>query len=990
MIFKKLFTPAHAHSDPTKRRQAINKLNPDNEQDKRILHELAFNDSDNDVTLAALERIASFSLWFKISETHHSQKVRQSASEHVQACLLDEALLSQSEFNTFIRECSNKPLLEQILFNNSRLQRDESLCLLVLSKLDKEQTTRRFYEHNPSTSIRRTIVVQTQSEKQLNRFLKQTQDAELAFEIEKKLADLLEAREKPKAIEREAKLINSKLLALKDNNDYPSLKSQFDDLTKQFSQLAPNLSLLNEEDAAEISEKFLTIKARLSQHIEQCKQQHDSHAALRETSDLLADLRKRNDIISTQVTHMLVNADIEFDSQIKLFKQSLSDASDELLLIKKRPQTAAHKQIIKTIESEQANLIKTLDGYPSYAQTVIKLRDLLLSTQDYANKLESSVASNRVNKSNYKDQDAGEVLNIDKPTGGEGKPNTDVIDNINDTTLTTSTDDVRSHLASIQSKFKQVLVQVRTLDFKSDALVVLETDTKAALKRIRQSLEMLQEDELKAERKCLGKLNVIKRLISDGKFKAAISTFYALEELLKTVKAPFSPRLSKSYTQVSDEIDKLKGLQSFIAEPRKKVLLEEAQSLASQVPEDIHERVKKVKTLRSEWSSLGKLHTDEDTELNQKFDDVIESAFAPCRAFYAQLDKRREENHNKLKVLLEEVSDLDEVEDLNLLNKELSRLKKAFYAIDEVDKDTYKKLRKRFNQAINPLQQRIIAHYDENAEQKRRLIVQINNLKGSENLKEATEVAKNLQGAWKKIGFAGKKFESELWASFRQSNDELFNAYHQAENADKEATVAKLNVVREKLKDLTSIAQNCDSFSQLKECMGQLKSLETSEKEIIKANKSLVHDIDKIYKILSETKLSLDTDRKHEELKMLFDYLVESVELEDSLPPSELPNRYKQALNGKVSSNTCLNDLSRVDLIIAMAIVSNNNVHIAGIKNFEARQKQIQLQLMTAKLQANISVDNDDILSHWLARGPLSSDDLALLPELKKLLEASS
>ncbi len=89
MIFSRFFSPAHTSSDPQKRLQAIAGLSVSKPAERSALHELAFNDSNSDVSLAALEKLDSFPLWMKMSQTARDEKIRRRAVARVESAIID-------------------------------------------------------------------------------------------------------------------------------------------------------------------------------------------------------------------------------------------------------------------------------------------------------------------------------------------------------------------------------------------------------------------------------------------------------------------------------------------------------------------------------------------------------------------------------------------------------------------------------------------------------------------------------------------------------------------------------------------------------------------------------------------------------------------------------------------------------------------------------------------------------------------------------------
>ena len=117
MIFSRIFTPSHQSPKPEKRIKAIENLSPDKAQEKTILHELAFNDEDPNVSLLALEKLNSFVLWLKMSQIAKLSRVKKVAEQKVNSALLNEGDLSLSceEKLSFLKETASPEFVIQLL-----------------------------------------------------------------------------------------------------------------------------------------------------------------------------------------------------------------------------------------------------------------------------------------------------------------------------------------------------------------------------------------------------------------------------------------------------------------------------------------------------------------------------------------------------------------------------------------------------------------------------------------------------------------------------------------------------------------------------------------------------------------------------------------------------------------------------------------------------------------------------------------------------------
>src|SRR5690606_19415961 len=113
MIFKSFLTPKYKNNNPQVRLSAIAGLSPDDSEHKSHLHELAFNDANTQVRLAALKRLNQFVLWWKMAETDTNAQIKKQAYQIVEQQLLaaEPDLLTAKERNQFIKECTNNALL---------------------------------------------------------------------------------------------------------------------------------------------------------------------------------------------------------------------------------------------------------------------------------------------------------------------------------------------------------------------------------------------------------------------------------------------------------------------------------------------------------------------------------------------------------------------------------------------------------------------------------------------------------------------------------------------------------------------------------------------------------------------------------------------------------------------------------------------------------------------------------------------------------------
>jgi len=80
--------------------------------------------------------------------------------------------------------------------------------------------------------------------------------------------------------------------------------------------------------------------------------------------------------------------------------------------------------------------------------------------------------------------------------------------------------------------------------------------------------------------------------------------------------------------------------------PKKEALVEEMEALANSTlhPKELAE---KIKTMQAEWKTLSKGGENKDSDLWERLQKAADIAFEPCRAYFDEQDKQREENAEK-------------------------------------------------------------------------------------------------------------------------------------------------------------------------------------------------------------------------------------------------------------------------------------------------------------------------------------------------------
>lgn len=953
MIFSQLFSPKHKSSDPEKRLASIESLNKSLEKDKRILHELAFNDDDDKVSIAALNKLDSFVLWMKSAETSHSTRVKKHAQQVCVSQLEDDNKVTDKLFLAFIKEAHNKALLEQLLFSSKRLQQIPDLITAVLFTLNNTNHIRRFFQEFASAEQQLALVKETNDAKTLNRFLKYGKDEFVIASINKKLAHLIVIAEQPKKIKQQVTMINSRLLALKEAQDYEYLATQLEQLSNEFEQVKLQFDCLDELSIATMTEKYLGLKVDLQKKLGKLEEGHKSQLLLKQTTEDLSDIQERCAQVQIQL-NLILNAALSeesnsanIDSEVKILTLSLDNAINELKEIDRHAKTQAHTARVKQLQTQIANMQVSLSQVFETIEYVRK-----------ANKIENEL-----------------ILLIDN-----AKQASEATEQISQKALGEIKEKVKFHKEAFEDLNKNCNGLMPTTSRNS-----FSNTLSLANQLIKRSSQHFRD----LERTCENKLKSVNRMIGDGKFKMAMSNFSRAQNMYEAISESVPTRLQKAFEQTQLEITKLQDWQSYIAQPRKPAILEKAQQLAESEFTDPYERTEQVKQLRQEWNSLGRLNTSEDEAHNNAFDVHIEKAFVPCRAFFAEIDRQRELNYQKALKLVAEAKTLDANMPASELTSKISSLKRQLNDIGEIDKTKLSKIKREFAKKFKPLSVVISKQQTLNAEQKQTAIKQVIQLNAEavedEQLSEAIDKAKSLQQKWKQFGFAGKTVDNQLWIDFRQANDALFERYHQTINNKKSAQQQQFKALEDEINKVTKAIVAAESVAGLQFYDQEHKLLLTKIQDAEEdTQKRIQQKFRKMEEAFSACIKNLNKLKDETALANLFTFMNDysSEELPEQF--ETLLSRYKTWIKGEVASVPILDGLNRIALTQVSAILFDIAYNDVPFGDKEVR-KELQLKMMASKLQGDAKIDTELVLAKWISLGPVQKTEQESLQAMQRM-----
>jgi hypothetical protein len=148
--------------------------------------------------------------------------------------------------------------------------------------------------------------------------------------------------------------------------------------------------------------------------------------------------------------------------------------------------------------------------------------------------------------------------------------------------------------------------------------------------------------------------------------------------------------------------------------------------------------------------------------------------------------------------------------------------------------------------------------------------------------------------------------------------------------------------------------------------------------------KTPLSKLSKITQRFADAQKSVEVNKQTHALQRVFDVLFAYTDNASLGDLSDLPSPFKQALEAQPAvgkEDALLAKLNRQQLAFAADVLMAQG----QLYGDSQEKKHIQLSLMAAKLEGQTLPTPNDILAHWISRGPLSEDDAVILSTLKTL-----
>ena len=457
-------------------------------------------------------------------------------------------------------------------------------------------------------------------------------------------------------------------------------------------------------------------------------------------------------------------------------------------------------------------------------------------------------------------------------------------------------------------------------------------------------------------------LETIENLFSEGLIKKAQKNLRDTLSILKNEKK-VPNKLRHKVNFVVAQSRYFDDMSSFAANPKREALIKEISALVELNHENPKSQANAIHDIQKKWQQLDTSSRPASKDQWIKFNELTNKAWEPCKEFFDELNKVKEQNAQNRYQIINEINSYVE----NNSTKWPDAKTLIFYLRDKfnewqehapvLDKDL-KKLRNDFFNAKKPINDQIKKQEKAVIKIKEDLIAKVNLINDEDN-DVCIKKFNDLKNDWKKSGSAGRKIDNKLWDKFNKSADRFFTA--------------KKEVIDEEIK-----AAN-DLLKKLKKNEISVVDVESNIKEVTNISKS--KELNALRNEIKAQNNALQLEKKKNKLggyKELFNAYANN-KFEDEKLPSQIVSKIKD-LNVKKSDSEQVT-YSCIKLEIMAGIESLK-------KDAEVRNK-IQLEMLTEKFNttgANLNT-LDSLLIHFFSH--LSSKPTAAEKTLWKRISNS-
>ena len=273
-------------------------------------------------------------------------------------------------------------------------------------------------------------------------------------------------------------------------------------------------------------------------------------------------------------------------------------------------------------------------------------------------------------------------------------------------------------------------------------------------------------------------------------------------------------------------------------ESKRKIIAEIEAIVAD--PDNINKQYNRVQQLQQEFKAIGEVPAVNATDMWKSYQKATENFYDLLKMNKELRDYDFKKNLEAKQMLCTEAEELNKCEDVVLAFRKLQDLHNQWREIGPVAKELREELWARFKEASAVINKKYQSFFEQRKEKEKENesakvalcekieAIDTSALKSYAKWDEATKAIIALQEEWKKLGFAARKVNADLFARFRKACDEFFARKAEFFKAMKEELAANL----EKKTALCEKAEALKDSTDWKKAADELVALQKEWKTI--------------------------------------------------------------------------------------------------------------------------------------------------------------
>lgn len=509
---------------------------------------------------------------------------------------------------------------------------------------------------------------------------------------------------------------------------------------------------------------------------------------------------------------------------------------------------------------------------------------------------------------------------------------------------------------------------------------------KLALEQYQKSLAEHRQKEIDKVRSIRGQLRRCMHAVEDGSLRRASGLYHGAIEKLEGFDLTHHQGIKKQLDETTEALEKLRDWQSYAVLPKKEALIKRMSAMIDQSM-DPESRAETIREMQDEWKLLSRGLQNRQQDLWETFHDLAQKAYEPCREYFSEQRHLREVNLDRRKEVVSQLTQYGDMinwdaPDIKEIDRVLQVARNDWRHYTPVDRVANKPVQAEFDKIHQSIFDKMRKEQEVFKGNKQAIIEQAKTLLDLEDIKEATEKAKQLQKDWKHAGMVARKDEQELWKAFREVCDELFDRREKQVNdfkADLEANREKADELIASIESLAKSESVLAEQSVFENLKSQYDQLGTLPKAHYQALSNRYRTACQVFEKSVKNARTIESDQHWQAVIDWVKRARFSDESEADLQESWSRLKVPEAARGLIDG---LGDWQMAADEVNQAAMHEKTIDIEILTGVESPEEDasIRMNLQVQRLSEGIGTSSNDRKFHsmvvdWLAIGSVEQDD---------------